>query len=105
LCGRSFVQLAAHLGPAHGMTADGYKERYGIPWTYGLAGKAFKRASSRRLRATRTSGKLAPRPTEAHVAKLVKAARGRRSSVAAVSNDNKQGKGPRNPPPGSKTWK
>lgn len=37
LCGRSFRTLGLHLRKIHDMTPDEYRERYNIPWTYGLA--------------------------------------------------------------------
>lgn len=36
LCGRRYKALGHHLRQSHDMTADDYKEAYGIPWTYGL---------------------------------------------------------------------
>ena len=35
-CGRQYKGLASHLKRVHEMTADEYREFYGIPWTYGL---------------------------------------------------------------------
>jgi len=90
ICGRRYIQLVAHIGPAHDMTADDYKDRFGIPWTYGLAGKKFKANSSRRIKSTRESGRLSERPSKAHIARLVVAAKNRRKSVGAVSSDNRR---------------
>lgn len=39
LCGRELKRLGNHLVPIHGVTEDEYRERYGIPWTYGLNSK------------------------------------------------------------------
>jgi hypothetical protein len=36
-CGRRFKSISSHLKTIHEMTADEYRETYGIPWTYGLA--------------------------------------------------------------------
>lgn len=36
LCGRAFRNLGIHLKHLHGMDADAYREKYRIPWTYGL---------------------------------------------------------------------
>ena len=35
-CGRRFKGLIGHLWKVHEMTANEYREIYGIPWTYGL---------------------------------------------------------------------
>jgi hypothetical protein len=37
LCGRSLKALAYHLSKLHDMSSDDYRERYGIPWSYGLS--------------------------------------------------------------------
>ena len=39
LCGQSFKKLGGQHLKLHGVTTDSYRERYNIPWTYGLAGK------------------------------------------------------------------
>ncbi|MFZ2142940.1 MAG: MucR family transcriptional regulator [Xanthobacteraceae bacterium] len=36
ICGRCFKRLHTHLGAKHGMAADDYKKRFGLPWTRGL---------------------------------------------------------------------
>lgn len=36
LCGKSYRKLGTHLATIHDMTVDDYKEKYKIPWTYGL---------------------------------------------------------------------
>ena len=47
ICGRRFKRLHTHLAAKHGMAADDYKKRFGLPWTRGLtsatslAGLAF----------------------------------------------------------------
>jgi predicted transcriptional regulator len=41
LCGRKRRALVSHLTAAHnGMTADQYREKYGLPWRRGLVGQA-----------------------------------------------------------------
>lgn len=42
LCGREFVSLAAHVHYGHGMAADEYRQRYGIPQRYGLVGAQYR---------------------------------------------------------------
>lgn len=36
ICGRNFQRLQTHLAAKHGMTADEYKSRFGLPWARGL---------------------------------------------------------------------
>jgi hypothetical protein len=36
LCGERFRRLSFHLFAKHGMSADDYKSRFGLPWTRGL---------------------------------------------------------------------
>jgi hypothetical protein len=36
ICGKSYKALGIHIEKIHGITVDGYRERYNIPWTYGL---------------------------------------------------------------------
>ena len=90
LCGKQCVQLVAHIGPAHGLSADAYKEQFGIPWTYGLAGKSFRRRSSLRMKALRRSGRLALAPPPQHIRRLVAAAKKRRPPALAVREESRR---------------
>lgn len=36
LCGKSYRRIGTHLQSIHGISCDEYRERYNIPWTYGL---------------------------------------------------------------------
>lgn len=58
LCGKKFGRLASHLAFKHGMRADEYKARYGLPWSRGLTSSvsqqnsgwdAQRRAKARKL--------------------------------------------------------
>jgi hypothetical protein len=40
LCGKNFRKLNVHLFHKHAMSADEYKERFGLPWTRGLTSAA-----------------------------------------------------------------
>jgi len=40
ICGRSFKMLSAHIWQKHDMSADDYREEFGIPWSRSLSGKA-----------------------------------------------------------------
>jgi hypothetical protein len=42
LCGRSFKSLCAHVSKIHLMSADEYKEMYGLPFRCGLSSEATK---------------------------------------------------------------
>jgi hypothetical protein len=90
VCGKPCVQLVSHIRPAHGLSADAYKAQFGIPWTYGLAGKAFRRRSSLRMKATRRRGRLLAAPSPGHIQRLVAAAKKRRPPVQAVRDDSRR---------------
>ncbi|HID3974807.1 TPA: MucR family transcriptional regulator [Enterobacter cloacae] len=59
-CGREFIFLAPHLRVAHGMTANEYRERWGIPKSVALASAEHsqncRESISRRIR----RGELVP---------------------------------------------
>lgn len=38
LCGKQFKALPTHLERTHNITADDYRDRYGLPWRRGLCG-------------------------------------------------------------------
>lgn len=75
MCGHAYVALHVHLRNSHAMTADEYKEKYGIPWRRGLISKAHKDKQVRIINEQRAKGILPPAPTSAHIRKLIEAAR------------------------------
>lgn len=55
LCGKSYKKLGGiHLQKIHGITEDQYREKYNIPWTYGLVCSAtsenYRNAAKRRIK-------------------------------------------------------
>jgi predicted transcriptional regulator len=40
LCGQRFRRLAGHLAAKHEMSVDGYRTRFGLPWSRGLTSAA-----------------------------------------------------------------
>jgi hypothetical protein len=48
-CGRRFKKLATHLSRGHGMAPDDYREKYGIPYSVGLACPELREAVRDRL--------------------------------------------------------
>lgn len=90
LCGREFHNLALHVSTTHEMHKDDYKERFGIPWSYGLAGKKFKEHGSKHFKEMRESGKLARSPSKAHIQKLHAANNKKRPPVEAFRNDSRR---------------
>lgn len=56
LCGRKFITLPPHLLAFHKITAEDYRFQFGIPFRYGLAGKAFRQASAERMQALISKG-------------------------------------------------
>jgi hypothetical protein len=90
ICGKRFANLGLHVSATHKISGDAYRERFGIPWTYGLAGKAFREKSARRFRELREEGRLALAPSEEHIKTLREAAsKKRRKIVPAFSNDSR----------------
>jgi len=49
ICGRYFVSLPPHLRGRHNTTSEAYRLKFGIPFKYGLAGKAFRQAAAERM--------------------------------------------------------
>jgi hypothetical protein len=47
LCGKLFILLPKHLEWAHDLTADDYRELYGLPWKRGLCGVGLSKKRSK----------------------------------------------------------
>jgi predicted transcriptional regulator len=45
ICGRHFQRLQTHLSVKHGVAADDYKKRFGLPWSRGLISASSLAAS------------------------------------------------------------
>ena len=56
LCGKWFIALPAHLERTHNITADEYKERYGLPWKRGLCGVGLRIKRSKIMLNRRENG-------------------------------------------------
>jgi hypothetical protein len=56
LCGKSLKALPTHIGRAHGVTADDYRERYGLPWRRGLCGAGTSEKISENMLKRRQNG-------------------------------------------------
>ena len=89
LCGRHFVKLSNHVLAAHKIASDDYKIRFGIPLTYGLAGKPYRDAQKRRARRMRKQGIL-PSPSPAMIKRWLLASRTRRPMPTATRNDKRK---------------
>jgi len=70
LCGGKYISLHAHLGGSHKITADKYREQYGIPWNRGLAAKSMRDKLSRIIKDQRKKGIIPHRPTPEHIEKM-----------------------------------
>lgn len=57
-CGQWFKSLATHLPRAHGMTHADYREKWGIPKRYALAGTTTRETLSRQIRDQIDSGRI-----------------------------------------------
>ena len=88
LCGRDYGNLGIHISQGHGITMDEYRQQFGIPWTYGLAGKIFRDKSSKHITALRETGKVPYSPSPGHIKKIIKLSQERRPLVEASRNDS-----------------
>lgn len=84
LCGKELVTLGAHIMAKHEMTSDDYRERFGIPYKYGLASKPFREEGSRRLKSLKKEGIVPWQPTKETIRKMHKARMNRRPITAAT---------------------
>lgn len=89
LCGRQYAALGGHITRVHEMTSDDYRERFGIPYKYGLASKKFRENASRRLKKMRKDGVVPYQPTRATMEKMWEARRNRRPLTAATQQQNR----------------
>ena len=90
LCGRRFGQLGNHISQGHGIPKDQYKDQFGIPWTYGLAGKTCRDKFSAQIKEHQASGRIPLRPSKDHLENLIEASAKRRPLVEAYRNDSKR---------------
>lgn len=75
-----------HVSGAHDLTADEYREQFGIPWGRSLISPSFKARQAEIMAQQRAEGKLPATPTPEHIAMLHERAKLRRSFVATVKN-------------------
>lgn len=60
LCGKSYKKIGTHIQRIHGMTVDLYKQKYKIPWTYGLVCKETHKNYSNAIRKRMNEGWIPP---------------------------------------------
>lgn len=89
LCGRQYAALGGHITRIHQMTSDDYRERFGIPYKFGLACKPFRDRSARHLKKLRREGRVPYQPTRETMDKMWKARRSRRPLTAATQQENR----------------
>jgi hypothetical protein len=73
LCGKLFKALPQHLERTHDITADDYREQYGLPWKRGLCGVGTSKKLSKNMLERQKNG-FRP-PIEAAQKKSVEATR------------------------------
>lgn len=56
ICGKLFKALPQHLEKTHDITADDYREQYGLPWRRGLCGIETSKKLSKNMFARRKKG-------------------------------------------------
>lgn len=81
LCGKAFNGLYTHINFCHKMTADEYRLMFGIPKHCGLSGTLLRDKQSQRLRTQRRSGQIPQSPSQDHLDKLHRMARGKKREV------------------------
>lgn len=89
LCGRQYAALGGHITRIHQMTSDDYRQRYGIPYKYGLASKKFRAHAARRMKQMRKDGVVPYKPTRATMEKMWEARRNRRPITAVTQQQNR----------------
>lgn len=57
-CGKRFAFLPPHLGRAHGMTSDDYRDRFNIPAGMPLAGTEYRALHREKIRRLQRDGTL-----------------------------------------------
>jgi hypothetical protein len=60
ICGKLFKALPQHLERTHDITADDYREQYGLPWKRGLCGVGTSEKLSKNMLQRRKQGFRAP---------------------------------------------
>ena len=88
LCGRHYDQLGNHISQGHKISMDEYKERYGIPWGYGLAGNDCRKKFSSHIKKLQATGKIRLSPPKSRIKKMIKAQK--RPPVEAYRNDSRR---------------
>jgi len=71
LCGKSYKKLLMHTVQIHGVDGDEYKERYHIPWTYGLLTKESSARYSRLMQKRMEEGFIPPMKVGEEHSKMV----------------------------------
>ena len=87
ICGMRLTVLPAHLKARHAISADDYRIRFGIPFSYGLAGQAFRRKAQARMLDLRARGVITgPEPDK--IAAKLRAGYKRPRTAPALRNDD-----------------
>ena len=87
ICGRRLTVLPAHLRARHGMSAGDYRVRFGIPFSYGLAGRGFREQAQARMLDLRARGAITG-PEPELVVRRLRTGRKRARTSPAVRADN-----------------
>jgi len=90
LCGREYISLHKHLILSHNLSADDYKEMFGLPWRRGLIARGLREKQRRIMNKQRKEGILPPAPSKTHIRKLRKSIVNRRPLSEAVRDGRRQ---------------
>lgn len=83
-CGRHFKSLATHIPRVHGMSHDDYRDKWGIPRRYPLAGQSTRAVLSNQMRDMIATGRVTHDHLPGAVEKSRDASRRRKSPVDAA---------------------
>jgi predicted transcriptional regulator/predicted RNA-binding Zn-ribbon protein involved in translation (DUF1610 family) len=94
LCGKVFKMLGAHLVKSHGMDADGYRDHFGIPSTFGLSGTLThsRFSAARKLENAKNPEAVMERLKMAHAALRLSKGTPRRAFPALTDSRRKASK-------------
>lgn len=81
ICGRSYKGLLGHI-PKHGVSADDYKERFGLPFRTGLTSSGTK--AKNKANGIKNISRMASMRTQESITAMRDAARTQRTSAAKI---------------------
>lgn len=88
LCGKAYRSIGQHITAIHDMTVDEYRQRYDIPWTYGLVCGESEQLYSQAAKKRMDEGWSPPMKTGDDLERLVSGPRRQTKFRAEISTQN-----------------